>query len=202
MTQWLLAVHPYLEAAYFCAGVLVLLSLVFASRQLNLLRMDINLRSERAAKEKALIACERYLGEYVRLSGEATKERTAQKLSAYKGPIGDFSYASLPFASLEVIFKKVELESMLPELNELEAIAAAFRTGVADEKTGFQIIGRSFCNTVEYSYDTISFFRKYDVHGYWSGIVEVYSMWRPRLTMAEMEFEKNHLQKKIDALRA
>jgi hypothetical protein len=200
MTEWLSTIRPYLEAAYFCAGVLVLLGLLLASRQLNLLRLDINLRNERAAKEKAILACERYLGEFVRLSGEATKERSAKTLPVYRGPIGDFSADSIPLMKREAALKSLVLESVLPELNELEAIAASFRTGVADEKTGFQIIGRSFCSTVERSYDVIASCRDDDVHGYWSGIVEVYSIWRPRLSKAEMEFERNRLQKKIDTL--
>jgi hypothetical protein len=93
------------------------------------------------------------------------------------------------------------LDNTLPALNELEAIPASFRTGVADEKTGFQIIGRSFCSTVETEYDLIACCRDEHVHNYWSGIVEIYSIWRPRLTKAEMEFAKSQLQQKIDSIR-
>jgi hypothetical protein len=81
MIEFISAVRPYLEAAYFIAGILVLLSLVLAARQLNLLRLDINLRNERAAKEKAIVACERYLGPYVEKSGDLLKEKLAKKNS-------------------------------------------------------------------------------------------------------------------------
>jgi hypothetical protein len=80
VTTWdLAAIRPYLEAGYFIAGILVLLGLLLASRQLSLLRLDINLRNERAAKEKAIVACERYLDSYVQKSGLLHRERTEKK---------------------------------------------------------------------------------------------------------------------------
>ena len=201
MIDLISAVRPYLEAAYFSAGILVLLGLVLAARQLNLLRLDVNLRNERAAKEKAIVACERYLGAYVEKSGELLKEKLTKKFSSYHGPIGDFSKNSIPRKLWDRVSAKLLLDNTLPVLNELEAIAASFGTGVADEKTGFQIIGRSFCSTVESEYDLIAICRDEHVHNYWSGIVEVYSIWRPRLTKAEMESAKSRLQQKIDSMK-
>ena len=96
MLELLPAMRPYLEAAHFCAGILVLFGLLLASRQLNLLRLDINLRNERAAKERAICACERYLDTYVQKCGEAFDERRAKALPDYHGPISDFSRDSVP----------------------------------------------------------------------------------------------------------
>jgi len=180
---------------------LVLISLVFAYRQLNLLRLDVNLRNERAAKEKAINACERYLDAYVQKSGVFFDECFDKKILGYDGPVGDFTYSSLPEKLRDKATQRFCLDSVLPALNELEAIAASFQTGVADERTGFQIIGRSFCSTVQHHYDVISFGRERQAHNYWDGIVGLYTIWRPRLTKAEMEYSKNLLQRKIDLVR-
>lgn len=89
-------VRAYLEAGYFLAGILVILGLFLAYRQLSLLRLDINLRNERAAKEKAITACERYLDSYVKKAGVLYDERKNNKLPEYDGPIGNFTRGSIP----------------------------------------------------------------------------------------------------------
>ncbi|WP_369719564.1 hypothetical protein AB8Z38_19930 [Bradyrhizobium sp. LLZ17] len=195
------AVRAYLEAGYFLAGILVTFGLFLAYRQLSLLRLDINLRNERAAKEKAITACERYLKSYVRKAGALYDARKNSNLPEYDGLIGNFTRASIPTIFLASATQKLLLETALPALNELESIAASFRTGVADEWTGFEIIGRTFCSTVEHHYDLIACCREKQPHSYWSGIVGLYGIWSPRLTKAEMKFERDHLDQRISSLK-
>ncbi len=201
MLELVSIIRPYLEVAYFLSGIFILLGLFFAYRQLNLLRLDVDLRNDRAAKESAIRACERYLNSYTKRAKLLLDEREAKSLPDYTGPIGDFSSTSIPNEFKQSGSQKLLLENLLSALNELEAIATSFRTGVADEKTGFEIIGRTFCSTVEHHYDVIALCRNDKVHGYWSGIVDVYSIWRPRLNKAEMEFAKNLLAQEIDRLK-
>lgn len=49
----------------------------------------------------------------------------------------------------------VVLTCLLPALNELDGIAAAFAFGMADEKIGFTATGRTFCRTVAWLYDIL-----------------------------------------------
>lgn len=80
-------------------------------------------------------------------------------------------------------------------MNELEAISAAFTSGVADEATGFKIIGRSFCGTVQCEYDLIALSRdkSKEAQGYWNNIVQLYKMWSPRLKEVELRQAKERL---------
>ena len=89
-------------------------------------------------------------------------------------------------------------------MNELEAISAAFISGVADEMTGFKIIGRSFCGAVQSDYDLIALSRSRtkEAQGYWSNTVHLYQMWSPRLKEAELRQAKERLDATIAAVAA
>jgi hypothetical protein len=91
------------------------------------------------------------------------------------------------------------MDSWLPAMNELEAISAAFTSGIADDATGFKIIGRTFCASVEFSYDLIAYsrHRTIDVQGYWSNIVQLYQTWSPRLKESELRQAKEDLERRI-----
>jgi hypothetical protein len=73
-------------------------------------------------------------------------------------------------------------------MNELLAVASAFTSGVADESLGFEIIGRTFCRSVESSYDILCLARfDNEVYPYFFTISELYRIWSPRLQLAENE---------------
>jgi hypothetical protein len=70
------------------------------------------------------------------------QERESKGFQAYDGPIGDFNFESLPVEyATRAIQKFKVLASWRLTFNELEGIAAAFVTGVADEQVGFVILG-------------------------------------------------------------
>jgi hypothetical protein len=166
MLEIISEIRPYLEAAFFLAGVALVLGLFLAYRKLNLLRFDINLRNERASKEQALRACERYFGAYVKNAGANYEERETKKIPGYNGPVGDLPAKSIPQQLLRDAATRLGLDTILPVLNELESIASSFITGVADEQTGFKIIGHTFCSTVENHYDEIALYRTKVTHDY------------------------------------
>jgi hypothetical protein len=74
----------------------------------------------------------------VRKSGDLLKEKMAKNFLSYRGPIGDFSKNSVPMEYWDRVDEKLLLTKFLPALNELEAIAASFTTGVADGKPDFR----------------------------------------------------------------
>jgi len=88
-------------------------------------------------------------------------------------------------------------------LNELLVISAAFTTGVADEEVGFAILGRSFCATIAFEYDLLAFIRRDEaVHGHYETIVQLYQLWAPRLSKAELEKEKQAIETKIAGMKS
>jgi hypothetical protein len=200
LLESILSVRPYLELAYFSAGVLLLFGLVITFFQLLLIKNDIRLRNERASKERAIEAASRYLKDYVSALSAHNQNTQEKELDSYSGPIGDFTLKSLPAPMLERALERFGSDSILPALNELEAIAAYFTTGVADEQTGFRIIGRTFCHSVEDYYDIIACCRTEKAQPYWYNIVRLYRMWRPRLTKAEMRTAIQDLESKMRAV--
>jgi hypothetical protein len=201
LSESILSIRPYLELAYFAAGVLLLIGLVITFFQLTLIKNDIGLRNERAAKEHAIEAAIRYLNLYVPLCDANTRDLLEKKIASYSGPIGDFSFASNPKSMLAgTITRMATSSSFHLALNELESISAYFTTGVADERTGFLIIGRTFCGTVEAWYDVIAGCRREKAHPYWHNIVQLYQTWRPRLSKAEIQTTIRDLESKIKSM--
>jgi hypothetical protein len=196
----ILSARPYLEIAYFAAGVLLLFGLVITLFQVLLIKNDIRLRNERASKERAIEAASRYLKDYVSALSLHHQSANTMDLDSYSGPIGDFTFESIPKPMLSGALGRFKCDTLLPALNELESIAAYFTTGVAHEQTGFLIIGRTFCHTVENLYDIIACCRLEKAQPYWYNIVCLYRIWRPRLTKTEMRTAIQELETKITSM--
>jgi hypothetical protein len=129
------------------------------------------------------------------------RERNERKNPPYCGPIGDFSPSSIsPEYMRHFIGFVRETLSLLPALNELNHIAAAFAYGVADDDTGFVIIGRSYCNAIERLYVPLSFSRSEGSCAYWEPIVKVYRTWSSRLSRKELESLRGSLDSRLAGL--
>jgi len=190
-------IRSYLELTNFVAGIIIAIVGIAGLRQLSLFKKDMRLRNERAAKERAIEYSLRYLTTYVPLAGEFYRELKSKKMKVYSGPVGDFTRDSIPKEMHDSALERYKMESWLKGMNELLAISSAFTTGVADEETGFQIFGRTFCNTVRSHYDVLSIPRSKDIHNYFQSIVDLYHVWSPRLSKAELEEQQKRLNKQI-----
>jgi hypothetical protein len=197
-------IRSWLELFFFASNIVIAVSVVYGLKQIKLLKKDIRLRNERAAKEKSIEYGRRYLRDYVDLHAVFFSACKEAKLGSYAGPIGDFTSESvLRDAKVAAMSTKRYLaQSWLPAINELEALSAAFTAGVADEETGFRIFGRSFCGTVEHNYDIIALSRSTDkvAQGYWYNIVELYRLWSPRLQEAELRWARDSIESRIAAI--
>lgn len=160
-------------------------------------RNDENPRG-RSAVEYA----QQYLNNYVQLAAQELEERQAAGVESYNGPIGDFTRKSLAPDGLKATAARLSLPIWLPMMNELLVVASAFTTGVADDKTGFAIIGRTFCGAVESDYDRLAFARNAQPHGYFQPIIDLYHLWRPRLSRAELEEQSRQLKSQISTFRS
>lgn len=189
--------HAWAEIAYFVAGIIVATVAIIGLQQLRIMKKDMLIRIERAAKEKAIEYATRYLAKYVELSGKFTEEYRKKDLKPFSGTVKDFVAGSLSPRELEMATKRVAILSWLPAINELEAISAAFMTGVADERTGFSIIGKTFCSTVGYQYDILCYCRKGKPRDYYQNIVDLYQLWSPRLSKIELEELRSRMDEKI-----
>jgi len=87
--------------------------------------------------------------------------------------------------------------SLLPALNELNHIAAAFAYGVADDETGFAIIGRGYCDVVADLYVFVAVARGEGQYAYWEPIVKLYRTWSARLSRPDLEALRATLDKRL-----
>ena len=193
--------RSWIEIAYFFSGVVLAGVAIVGLQQLNIMKKDMMIRIERAAKEKAIEYSTRYLTVYAELIGKYCLEYREKKLNPYNGSIGDFTKSSLSKEAIENVKKRAAILSWLPAMNELEAVSSAFMTGVADERTGFDIIGRTFCLSVALNYDILSHCRSGSVNDYYRNIVNLYEIWAPRLNKAELEAARSKMDETISCIR-
>jgi hypothetical protein len=175
-------IHYWVEVASWVATVCLAIFAALSLRQLSLLKMDMALRNERSAKEKAIEAVHEWAIalDHVRTFIENCEK--AELPTAYEHERKpSFMHSSLPTEYVEIAIKKEATIGWAKPVNQFEAIAAMFMTGVADEGTGFKIIGRDYCDCIGALYDVIACTRKVDSNPLYSNIVALYNLWEPRL---------------------
>jgi hypothetical protein len=199
MQQLVTDIRPLAELAYFVATIVLAVAAVLGLKQVSVLKRDIRLRNDRAAKEKAIEYSHRYLTAFVALDAKVHNDLRSKGFTRYKGPVGDFTPQSLGGEHRQAVSKKAiaVVEAWLPALNELQSIASAFITGVADERVGFEIIGRTFCASVRANYDILAMVRSDKVCPYYQSIVSLYGIWAPRMSKAELSALSEDLASKM-----
>lgn len=85
-------------------------------------------------------------------------------------------------------------------LDLLDAIAAMFVTGVADEKTAFPIFGGAFCASVAGQYDIICVANFERAYAPFANMIELYQTWSTRLSKIDLAKARNALEREISAL--
>ena len=200
MEQLITNIRPYLEALYFFSGIIVAVAALLALRQIRLMKLDMIFRSDRAAKEKAIETTY----EYAKLGSVFQKHfglMLGNNVPAfYGGTIGDFSPDSISVELKEMASKRESQFIMNDPLNMLDSLAATFVSGVADEKTGFSIIGGAFCGTVAAQYDIICLSRSRYKYGPFSNLIELYQIWSARLSKADLAKARQNLDEKIASI--
>lgn len=194
-------IRTILELAYFISGIIIALVAIYGIQQVRTVKKDLSMRVERAAKEKAIEYSGRYLTIFIPLADAYDRDRAENKIPRYRGPIGDFSPSSVPpeySRHLKTLI--LQPRSLLSALNELNHIAAAFAYGVADDGTGFEIIGRTYCAVVADLYPVLASLRSEGSCAYWEPIVKLYRTWSARLSRAELESLRATLDKRIAGL--
>lgn len=190
-----------LEGAYYVSGIVLAIVAIIgvaqilylksqtatAVEQLRLLKSDFVTRNQRASKEKALDMSFRY-ADFLERYGEELAEATRMGLTnKYKGVAGP----SFRIAELDVQFHRdnnprIQSGIMVPSLNMLEGIAAAFVSRVADEEVVFTMMASSFCNSVALQYDIVTHYHSLPRSDFYTNIVKLYRVWNSRLEHSEM----------------
>jgi hypothetical protein len=174
----------------------------FALEQIRVMKKDLAIKVERAAKEKAIEFAGRYLTVFVPAHNALYEALIKQKLRNYRGPVGDFAPAGLSKEDELLLRKRMVMPELLPVLNELNYFSSAFVSGVADEGTGFEIVGRSFCASVSSVYDVLSAHRSDPACRYIGNqSLQLYRVWSSRLSRAQLEALRDGLDTSLNQIR-
>jgi len=193
-------IRGILESLNFIATIVLACIAIYGIKQISLMKADMNSRSERAAKEKAIEASLKYFNEFIPLIDLFDNKVNKKRLPCYKGPIGDFSEESIPNEFYSTSRKRLDIDELRPPLNCLEGISAMLTTGVADEQVAFDIFGRSLCRAVASMYDIISICHSDIASPYYQNIVKLYQIWSPRLSQSELETARNRIDTKLSSI--
>jgi hypothetical protein len=192
--NWLVAVRPWLEAAYFSSNIVLLMVAAYGAQQIILLKRDFETRNLRAAKEMTARYCG-FFAQYVLLRRRFVRECEAQGLELYSGNLGDFSLQGFDAGKWDpIVEKKMKLDSSVDALNRLEQISMVFLSGAADEAVGFKTFGRTFCATVGTHYDI---FTIRGSKGFFQNVRELYKLWSDRLKLQDLTKDRDALEERI-----
>ena len=200
MEQLLTNIRPYLEALYFLSGLVVALAALLALKQIRLLKLDIIGRGERAAKEKAIEAAFEYAKAIEELTENYSEEDDDEIQKDYEGPIGDFSAGSISKGLLNTARTRFESHYWVNPVNRLDGIAASLVTGVADEKTAFEIFGWGYCGSIAKEYDVICLEREASGGRSLSHLIALYEIWSSRLSKVELENARRRLDEQLNRI--
>lgn len=192
-------VKDWAEFAANLANVAVAIAAVIALQQITILKRDIRLRNQRAAGEKAIEAVDKY-AVFANQAFVYFQDLRREDIPTYTGPVGDFTPSSVPPEWSEAMKRRVSILSWVPAVNTLDTVAASFVFGVADEITGFAMVGRSFCANVGHFYDLIARQRKDGVQPHFQAIVKLYTLWGNRLSKEELQKARATLDAQIARL--
>lgn len=179
--------------------------------QLNLTKKDINLREKRESTLLAGSLCEKFLeitNEYDVFESDlrkTMKEKGLYELKNHKYPLNkkqlcnNYLKKNKDLKSIFDFFFEEEYEKnrsnqIIDFLNKLESIAIYFNEGIASKKVAFNIIGNSYCSTIELFMPAILYFRCTDCGDcawskkesdfkvdYYSGLLNLYIDWKSQI---------------------
>lgn len=192
------ATPHWLEMANWAAGVLVALFAGLSLRQLTILKTDIRIRNERSAKEKALEGAKLWAEAQEGFRPFLANCQAAGLPTYYDGPKSDFLFDTLPADRKSTADAKEKVQGWAKPINAIDALAALYTTGVADEETGFNIFGRDFCECVGAVYDVIAANRKNPIEPRYRNTVVLYNIWSARIEALAVTDE---IEKKKELLR-
>jgi hypothetical protein len=169
-----------LELCYFVSTMALTAIAAYGLKQISILKRDIRIRNERAAKEQAISVSARFI-KSVECGVEYINALKTAGMKLYSGPVGDFTNVSLTEEAQQQGLAKFTplINVWIRDLNELEAVAASFMSGVADEKLGYTMLGVGYCRSVLEKYDVICLQRGdgRPETNYWKNTIALYKIW-------------------------
>lgn len=215
-------IRAVLELLYFISGIILMITAFVALKQLKIAKEDIELAKQNIelAKEESKLRSKReaisltatVCSDFKDVIANQIRNRVALKginLTLYTGSIdSDFTFnndCTIWYTTLsndpknKPVLDEINVE-IVKFLNDLEAFAFYFTSGVCDEQIAFSSHALVFCQFVKDYYPVIARERTANHLGY-QPIVELYSIWSIRLEKIKIEREAAAAEKVVQNLR-
>ena len=152
MGQLITIIRPFTEVLYFVSGLGLLITAIYALRQLNLTKKSMSVQAQRDSLRITSEQCDKYLNHIIGLQNILFEQIKQNNIDFLKGWNIDITNNSIQVKhngpindrNLDKIFTY-----LLDVLNAMEAFSSYFVYGLADEKLAYLTVGSTFLNTTE-----------------------------------------------------
>lgn len=189
----------WLETIYFISAPLLLIVAVIGLKQLKIARDTIKISSRRDALKLATSECERYLSQIIPLHNKLNDAIKKLGIASLENAEVTLSASSVCVNWNPTKQDRERLRAITTELldvcNAMESFSAFFVTKVADEGAAFSVVGRTFCDSVEYLAPLL--IEHWEI-GYHKSISRLFFIWQSRLNSEKLVTEKRKIEDKIN----
>jgi hypothetical protein len=195
--SWFSYIRDITEVIYFISGIGLLIVGCYALKQIKIAKKSIQINSLRDSALLSAKQCERFAKIYLPEISKIRNDIRMKKLITFKGPVENFDDAKDFFEKelTKAFFSKWGGQANIPFvseiltlLNDLEAFSLYFTKKIADEEMAFQSLATVYCSFLEdIGFPFIMFSRKSSGKKLYSNILELYVLWKDRITAEQLE---------------
>lgn len=205
-------VRNWLEIAYFVSQIFVMILIGFGLRQIQLAKSQIETtkdifktQSKRSAVEAAVVECRRFAETIIQDKLALDKFCDENSITYFEK--AKFSMTENGFSvdpkdidknDLEKLAKANDLISRI--LNELEAYALFFLSGVADENIAFHTNAKTYIEITEHVFKLFPIINIEDDD--LGPMKSLYFMWSKKYEAKKLQIEQKKIEKKLSTYKA
>jgi hypothetical protein len=202
MENFVSGLRQVFELLYFISGIVLAVFAFYGLQQIRLLKTDITTKNKRQAVEKSIEYLDKFANKLIPQSTKCNEFLSAKGIPINVGNIDFTKIIELTSSQKEILQKKYDgyCEFNLNHFaNELELLAAAINSGLADEDLLIKPMGRTFCRMIEKLYDHICYHRFLSEDMY-VNIVTLYTSWKEQTIQSELINQKSEIEKNLACL--
>jgi hypothetical protein len=183
-----------------CA-IVALVQIILLKRQLDLMEQDLKTRNLRASREAALKYGEWFTKEVLSRGSIFFASADAANLKL-KEPftIGNFSKESLTPEQYAAAKKRKALNGWYELTCVMEVVAAGFTSGVADDETGYIMMGRAYYGMVWVLYDTYVVLIEEEGRPSCAVTLQLFERWKAKMSAEDLDHASEALQRQREDL--
>ncbi|MFJ5788856.1 hypothetical protein ACIP9G_02110 [Lysinibacillus sp. NPDC093197] len=194
-----------LENLYYITSIGLFAGIVVASRQLKIMKADIQAKNKRASVEKSIEYLHWFATEFIPQFEDYQNKLSGKRINIYP----NIKNRAFTFNS-EINLKSPNVVESIKHknncgattlINQLEFFSAAMMSGLADEELAFNPLADAFCRFVELNYDVYCDARNGVRETLFTHTIELYIMWKERLESLHLQKEKQVIEEKMSKIK-